>query len=235
MEVLDKLMEEAGDALKIMCLAPEIPGNSEIIKILFQSGVIPAFGHSNADYDQTRRGVDEGIRHMTHFFNAMSSLHHRNPGPVAAALENQDVSVELICDSHHLHPSLIRMVYNLKDHSKIVCITDGISATGLPEGIYTYNNKKYSSKDGLASYLDGTLIGSTMSIRNIAMNFMNFTGAGFQEAIETVTINPARILGVSDRKGSIDVGKDADIVLIDRSFNVHYTIIAGRLIYQKEH
>ena len=104
---------------------------------------------------------------------------------------------------------------------------------GLPEGTYIYNKKKYTSKGGLARYLDGTLIGSTMSLLNIVRNFSDFTGAGFKEAIDTVTANPAQILGIGNRKGSIQNGKDADIVLIDPSFEVRYTIIAGKTVYQK--
>ncbi len=232
--ILDEILNETGDALKIMCVAPEIPGNERIIRQLRDAGIIAAFGHSDAGYEETRKGFSMGINHVTHLFNAMRPLHHREPGPLAAIFEEPGINTELIVDSHHVHPSLVRMAWKLRNKSEIACITDGISGMGLPEGTYTYNKKQYTSKDGLARYLDGTLIGSTMSLLNIVRNFIDFTGAGFKEAIDTVTVNPARILGIGNRKGSIQNGKDADIVLIDPSFDVQYTIIAGNTVYRKK-
>ena len=231
--ILENILNESADALRIMCLAPEIPGNENIIKRLNENGVIAAFGHSDADYEEARRGFDSGISHVTHLFNAMRPLHHRNPGPLAAVFENSSVSFELISDGHHLHPALIRMVRRLANPGNIVCITDGISGMGLPDGIYTYNNREYRSEEGLARYLDGTLIGSTMSLSHIIKNFMDFTGAGFRESIETVTLNPARILKIDNRKGSLEKGKDADIVLIDKMFDIRYTIIGGKTVYNR--
>lgn len=230
--VLRRIFDETGSALKIMCLAPEIPGNQEIIRRLREKDIIAAFGHSDADYDETIKGFKMGISHVTHLYNAMSPLHHRRPGPLAAIFENDDITVELISDSHHIHPSLVRMAAKLKGTRNITGITDGISGLGLPDGLYTYNNRKYLSRDGLAKYLDGTLIGSTMSLLKIAKNFMDFTDSGIKEAIDTVTINPARILGIQDHKGSVETGMDADIVLIDSSFTVQYTIIDGKTVYR---
>ena len=231
--ILENILNESAGALRIMCLAPEIPGNENIIKLLNENGIIAAFGHSDAEYEEARRGFDSGISHVTHLFNAMRPLHHRNPGPLAAVFENPSVSFELISDGHHVHPALLRMVRRLANPRNIVCITDGISGMGLPDGIYTYNNREYRSEEGLARYLDGTLIGSTMSLSAIIKNFMDFTGAGFRESIETVTLNPARILKIDNRKGSLEKGKDADIVLIDKRFEIHYTIIGGKTVYKK--
>ena len=233
-EVLDKILDQTGNALKMMCVAPEIPGIAKIIEKLISSGVKVAFGHSDADYDQTRQGFEMGINHVTHLFNAMRSLHHRDPGPLAAIFEKPEISVEFIGDSHHIHPGLFKMVWDLKGPQNIACVTDGISGTGLPEGTYIYNNKSYTSKNGLARYLDGTFIGSTMGLIKIVSNFKTFTNCTFKEAIDTVTLNPARILGVDREKGSIEEGKDADIVLIDRDFNVKCTIIAGKIVYQNQ-
>lgn len=229
-KVLDDILNISGDHLKLMCLAPEIPGNLKLIKLLRDNNIIAAFGHSDADYEEVKKGFDAGISHVTHFFNAMRPLHHRDPGPIPAILENKNLSVELIADSHHVHPSLINLVRKMKPPGKIVCITDGISGTGLPEGIYTYNNRQYESKNGLASYLDGTFIGSVMSLAEVLKNYMVFTGSSLKEAVDTVSINPARLLGVDDRKGSIESAKDADIVLLDNEYNVRKTIIAGKEI-----
>jgi N-acetylglucosamine-6-phosphate deacetylase len=232
LKILDQILEETGDALKMMCVAPEIPGIGKIIEHLLKNNVIVAFGHSDADYKQTKEGFRMGINHVTHLFNAMRSLHHRDPGPLAAIFEDQKISIELIGDSHHVHPALFKMVWALKGPHNIACITDGISGMGLPEGTYVYNNRKYTSKDGLARYLDGTFIGSTMNLLKIAKNFKSFSGSTFSEAIDTVSINPARILGIDQTKGSLEAGKDADIVLIDASFKVRNTIISGKIVYQ---
>ncbi len=229
-DILDNLLDVAGKALKLMCVAPEIRGISKMIKLLLDNGIRVSFGHSDAGYEDTLKGFDMGISHVTHLFNAMRPLHHRDPGPLAAIFETSHISAELIADSYHVHPSLIKMTHKLKTNCKIVCITDGISGMGLPEGKYRYNDREYISEGGLARYVDGTFIGSTMNLMQILSNFMKFTGCSLPEAIDTVTINPARIAGVENRKGSLEVGKDADIVLITPSLNVSKTIIAGKII-----
>ena len=127
---------------------------------------------------------------------------------------------------------MVNLAARLAERRNIACITDGISGMGLPEGTYKYNNREYISKNGLARYLDGTLIGSTMGLGNIAKNFMNFTGCSLKEAIDTVTVNPARILGIESSKGSLEAGKDADIIIIDQDFNIKNTIIAGNSVYK---
>jgi N-acetylglucosamine-6-phosphate deacetylase len=230
-DVLGNILDKTGNSLRMMCVAPEIPGIANIIERLIAANVVVAFGHSDADYMQTRKGFDMGISHVTHLFNAMRPLHHREPGPIAAIFENQAVSVELIGDGHHVHPSLFSIVRNLRNPDKLVCVSDGISGMGLPDGIYVYNNKKYISENGLARYLDGTFIGSTMNLAKIIKNFKAFTNCTLKDAINTVTLNPARILGIDKQKGSLNEGKDADIVLIDPDFNVQYTIIAGKTVY----
>ena len=232
--VLDRILEQSGNFIKIMTVAPELPGIHKIIKTLINNNIVPAFGHSNADYEETKKGFDMGIKHVTHMFNTMKPLHHRDPGPVGAIYENPDISAELIADSHHIHPTLIGMTEKLIGSKKIICITDGISGMGLPDGKYTYNNKPYISERGLARYLDGTFIGSTMSLMNIVNNYILFTGCNLKDAIDTVTLNPARLLGIDAEKGSIETGKDADIVIADRSFNIRYTIVAGKIVYQSQ-
>ncbi len=231
-DLLEKIMEESAGSLRMMVVAPEIPGTDSIIGRLTNAGIIAAFGHSDAGYEETRQGFDAGISHVTHLFNAMRPLHHRNPGPLAAIFENPQISFELIADSHHIHPGMVNLAARLAERRNIACITDGISGMGLPEGTYKYNNREYISKNGLARYLDGTLIGSTMGLGNIAKNFMNFTGCSLKEAIDTVTVNPARILGIESSKGSLEAGKDADIIIIDQDFNIKNTIIAGNSVYK---
>ncbi len=224
---LDEIFEATGDSLKMMTIAPELPGNLEIIRELVRQRVVAAFAHSDADYDQTLSGFDAGIDHITHIFNAMPPLHHRQPGPLTAIFEHPSITAQIISDGHHLHPRIVDLISRLLGKHRCVCITDGMQAQGLPEGRYLYNGKEYEAKNGAARYLDGTLIGSTMSLGAIALKFMEFTRCTLREAIDTVSIVPARVLGIDSRKGSLDAGKDADIVLLDENLSVSDTFIAG--------
>ncbi len=230
---LNEILEATGRSLKMMTIAPEIPGNLEIIKKLVANNVVASFAHSDADYVQTKKGFDAGISHVTHIFNAMRPLHHRSPGPLTAIFENEKIPVQIISDGHHLHPSIVNLVYRLVGADRCICITDGMHGIGLPDGIYTYNGKKYESKEGAAKYPDGTLIGSTMSLGNIAFQFMKFTGCSLEKAIDSVTKNPAKLLGIYDKKGSIDLGKDADIVFLNEDHSVFMTIVNGEVVYQE--
>jgi N-acetylglucosamine-6-phosphate deacetylase len=230
---LDEIFDATGDSLKMMTVAPELPGNLDIVRTLVQRGVVVSFGHSDASYEETKRGFDAGIRHVTHFLNAMPPLHHRSPGPVLAIFDDERVTLQIISDGHHLHPGIVRLIYQLAGLGRCVCITDGIGGMGLPEGRYVYNGREYDSRSGAARYLDGTLIGSTLSLLDVASKFMEFTGCSLRAGIESVTMNPARALGLDSSKGSIEIGKDADIVLLEDSRLVFATIVCGRLCYQK--
>lgn len=230
---LDEILDDTGGALRMMTIAPELEGHLDAIRMLVQNKVVASFGHSDATYEQTKKGFDAGINHVTHIFNAMPPLHHREPGPLSAIFENKNVSAQIISDGHHLHPSIINMIYKLLGAERCVCITDGVQGMGLHEGRYVYNGKKYESRNGAARYMDGTLIGSTMSLGNIALKFKEFTGRSLREAIDTITINPAKLLKIDDRKGSIDKGKDADIVLFDDDYSIYATLVSGKVVYKK--
>ncbi|MDW7682094.1 MAG: N-acetylglucosamine-6-phosphate deacetylase, partial [bacterium] len=219
--------------LKMMTVAPELPGNLKIIEQLAKLHIIASFGHSDATYEETQQGINSGIRHVTHLFNAMPPLHHRSPGPIPAIIENQRISVQLIADGVHLHPAIIRWVNQYIGSDRIICITDGIQAIGMPEGRYVYNGRDYISKNGAARYLDGTLIGTALPLNQIARRFKNFTHCTLQQAVDTVSLNPARLLGLENQKGSLDIGKDADLVLMDQNFNVSMTLIDGKIVYRK--
>ncbi|MGE5457755.1 MAG: N-acetylglucosamine-6-phosphate deacetylase [Methanococcaceae archaeon] len=232
-EKLQEILDILQGTLKMMTIAPELPGNLELIKQLTSQGVIASFAHSEADYEETLRGFEAGISHVTHIFNAMRPISHRNPGPLPAIFEQQGITAQIISDGHHIHPSIVNMLYKLLGKEGCICITDGMPGIGLPEGSYLYNGKEYESKQGAARYLDGTLIGSTMSLPDITMKFMEFTGCSLESAVNAATINPARLLKIEDRKGSIEPGKDADIVIFDGDKSVFTTLINGQVAYQK--
>jgi N-acetylglucosamine-6-phosphate deacetylase len=233
-EKLDEIFSVTGDALKMMTIAPEMPGNLNIIKTLVNYDVIASFAHSDATYEETIRGFEAGINHVTHIFNAMPPIHHRKPGPLTAIFEHDEITVQIISDGHHLHPSIVRLVHRIIGGDRCICITDGMHGIGLPEGMYLYNGREYESKDGAARYLDGTLIGSTMSLGEIAVKFMNFSGCTFETAIKTVSGIPAKLLGIDNKKGSLQPGKDADIVVLDDDYSVYGTIVEGSLVHMKE-
>ncbi len=229
----DEILQMTGDALKIMTIAPELPGNLDIIHQLAANDVVASFGHSDANYEEIKLGIDAGITHVTHLFNAMQSLHHRAPGPLLAIFENASIKAEIISDGHHLHPGVVGLAFRLLGLERCVCVTDGVPATGLPDGQYSYNGKAYESLRGTARYLDGTLIGTTLGLGQIAQRFMEFTGCSLATAIDTATKVPAKLLGLEDKKGSIEVGKDADLVLLDSDYSVWATIIGGKVAYRK--
>jgi N-acetylglucosamine-6-phosphate deacetylase len=232
--LLQSIREQSHKNLKIMTVAPEVEGIERIIDFLRQHDIIAALGHSNADYETANHAYKNGVSHITHSFNAMTGLHHREPGPVVAAVEYSHVYAEVICDGVHIHPAIVNMIYKLFGTERIVCITDGIAGMGLPDGTWMYDGREYISKGGIARYPDGTLIGTTQSLLQLALNFKRFSGCHLQQAFDTVTLNPARVLGIDKQKGSLSVGKDADLLLLDADFSVYTTVIDGNIVYQKD-
>ena len=219
--------------LKIMTIAPELAGNLDIIRQLVNARIIASFGHSNATYEETLKGFDAGISHVTHLFNAMPSLHHRAPGPLLAIFKMGGPSFQIIPDGVHLHPRVLKFVFEIIGMKRCVTITDGMRAMGLPDGIYIYNGKEYESKNGTARYSDGTLIGTALGLIQMVLRLMEFSDCSLETAIKTVTENPARLLGIEDKKGSIAVGKDADFVVLDHDYSVWSTIVNGKIVFQK--
>ena len=217
-----------------MTIAPEVDGALDVIRELVNRGVVASFGHSNANYEETKAGLVAGISHVTHIFNAMRPLHHRDPGPVPAIFEQPDVTVQVICDGIHLHENMVRYIYRQFGDERCICITDGMRATDLPEGRYVYYGKEYESRGGVARYLDGTLIGTTYSLHQMMLNFLDFTDCSLEAAVSATASNPAKVLGIDDRKGTLAVGKDADLVVLDQDRSVWATIIGGRITYRKE-
>ena len=233
-ERLSEIFDLLGNGLKMMTIAPEIDGSRNVITELLKHGCIPSFGHSKANYRQAKEAFAKGVEHVTHVFNAMLPLHHREPGPLLALLESDRVTVQIISDGVHLHPAVVRFLYRSVGIDRCICITDGIQAVGLPEGKYQYNGREYISRDGVARYGDGTLIGTALALNEIGARFKKYTGCSLQEAVNSISLNPARLLGIDHRKGSIEPGKDADLVVMNSDFSVQMTIIGGKIVYDKE-
>jgi len=231
---LQEIRDLLGNKLKMMTIAPEIKGGMKLIKDLKSNNIVPALGHTNATYEETKKAFDAGMDHVTHIFNAMPALHHRKPGPLLAIFESETTSAQIISDGVHLDPNVVNYLYKTLGNERCICITDGIQAIGLPDGRYKYYGREYIKKEGTARYLDGTLIGTTLDTGTIAFKFQEFTGCTLENAINTVTKNPAKVLGLQDKKGSLEKGQDADLVLLNSDHSVHTTFVEGKLVYQQK-
>ena len=219
------------DIIKIITLAPEEDKDFlEIKRMADETDVVVSMGHTSADYKTAMESSKNGVKHATHLFNAMTPMTHRAPGVVGAAL-NSDVSCELIVDTYHVDPALYEMVYKMKGR-KLCFITDCLPAGGLPEGEYTLGGAKIIYKNNLCKLEDGTIAGSVLKLNKGVWNVYNNSNIPLYECVNCATINPARAIGVADRKGSIEVGKYADIVILDNEFNVKKTIIGGVVRYE---
>jgi len=231
--VLDEIQHITDGHLSMMTIAPELPESRQIIGSLVDSNTIASFGHSNATYEQTLDGFDTGISHVTHLFNAMTSIHHRAPGPLVAIFESEHITAQVITDGVHIHPAVLKFAYEKLGPDRTFPITDGMQAIGLGDGMFIYNGIKYESKAGAARYKDGTLIGTAIGLSQIIERLIKFTDCPLDTAIRTVTQNPAELLELQDKKGTITVGKDADLILLDDNLSVHTTIVAGKIVFQK--
>ena len=222
---------EYKDVIKYITLAPEMDDDfAAIKKIAANSDVVMSMGHTDAKFETAYASVDAGIKSTTHLFNAMSALNHRNPGVVGAAFA-RDVYAELIVDTYHVDKALFPIVMKQKG-DKLIFITDCLPAGGLPEGEYTLGGQKVVYRDNLCKLPDGTIAGSVLKLNKGVWNVYSNTDAPIWECVKCASLNPATALGINDKKGSIEVGKDADIIITDNEFNVVKTIIGGTVRYE---
>lgn len=225
------LIRDFKDIIRLVTFAPELPGSEEFIEYCRQNDIILSFGHSAASYEQAIEAISQGVSHMTHTFNGMPRLHHRDPGIVGAAM-NSAVTCELIVDNMHLHTAIPEIMLKIKGSDKIVLVTDAIRACGMPEGNYDLGGQQVHVKDGKAALADGGLAGSVLTMNTALKNFVEITGLPLSEAIKAVTTNPASVIGISDRKGRLEPGMDADLTVFDVSFDILYTFVKGKLVYK---
>ena len=227
-------VKEYADIIKTITLAPETDENdfAAIREITRDTDVVVSMGHTSADYATAMAGVAAGVRHVTHLFNAMTPLAHRAPGVVTAAL-NADVSCELIVDTFHVDPCFYDMLWKLKGR-KLCFITDCLPAGGLPEGEYTLGGQKIIYRGIVCRLEDGTVAGSILHLNHGVWNVYTHSTIPLWECVNGASLNPATAIGVADRKGSLEVGKDADIIITDDRFEVQKTIIGGVVQYETE-
>lgn len=227
-----KFVKEYADIIKIITLAPECDTDdfAAIREISRDTDVVISMGHTSADYNTAMASTTAGVKHVTHLFNAMTPLAHRAPGVVTAAF-NSDVTTEVIVDTFHVNSCFYDLLYKIKGR-KLCFITDCLPAGGLPYGEYTLGGTKIIYNDIVCRLEDGTVAGSVLPLNKGVWNVYTNSNIPLNECVNGATLNPATAIGVDDRKGSLDVGKDADIIITDDSFNVLKTIIGGEIRYE---
>lgn len=221
------LLKDYYDVVEIVSLAPEINGALDLIKDLTEHNITSSAGHSAASYEDFQLAYKAGMDHFTHLYNAMTGLHHRNPGLVGAALDSE-ATVELIVDLIHHHQAVDRFTIKAKGVDKVILVSDGMEATGLKEGEYELGGQKVIVKDGAARLESGVLAGSVLTLDQAVRNLMEVTRLSIPEIFKMVTLNPARKLNLDHRLGRIKEGYQADLVLFDQKFSVKKSFINGR-------
>jgi N-acetylglucosamine-6-phosphate deacetylase len=225
-EMLDRFWQASRAAIRMMTIAPELPGSEATIRHARDLGVLSSLGHSDASYDQARSAMSAGAVHATHTFNAMRALDHRDPGILGAILTEDALSADIIVDGVHLDPCIVRLFLTAKGPELAILITDAISATGMPDGRYRLGAFEIELRGDRCNY-QGKLAGSVLTLDRAVRNVMGFAGWSLQQAVRLATLNPARLLGVSSERGMIAAGRVADLVVLSPEGEVVQAIIRG--------
>lgn len=227
---VDAMLGDNKDILKMLALSPELDGSDKLISDLRARGVVCAIGHTGADYDCAVKAIEQGCTMMTHFYNAMTPLKHRDPGVVGAVLEGRGADIQLICDFVHVHPAAINVAIKCAGKEHTIMISDAISGTGLGDGVYDLGGLEVFVNSGVARIAGGALAGSTLTL-DTAMKNMVSIGYSIEDVSKFLSYNPAKALGFEDKKGLIKDGYDADLIIIDDDFNVCKTFVNGKCVY----
>ncbi|MEU6918279.1 N-acetylglucosamine-6-phosphate deacetylase [Streptomyces olindensis] len=226
-----KLIDAARGRAAMVTLATELPGGLDSVRLLSEHGVIAAVGHTDATYEQTVQAIDAGATVATHLFNAMPPLGHRSPGPIAALLEDDRITVELINDGTHLHPAALQLAFHRAGAHRVAFITDAMDAAGFGDGRYWLGPLEVEVADGVARLAaDGTIAGSTLTLDRAFQRAVAVDGLSVEDAVRALSATPARLLGMSDRIGSLEPGKDADLVLLDAAFELKGVMRRGEWV-----
>jgi len=232
---LNDLYDTSHHSIRLVTFAPEEDSDFELLRELTSKGVIASIGHSDADYQTTQHAIKAGITHVTHLFNGMSGLHHRDPGVVGAVLLAEDVYVEIIPDNIHFHKDLLPMVYKMTGLNRLLVITDGMRAKGMPDGLYHLGgNEVEVLNKQCVQRKTGSLAGSVLNMNTARKNIEEWLTLSLVEQIRVVSLNQAEHLGIDNRKGSIALGKDADIVWLNEEGEVEKTFCLGNLAFEKD-
>lgn len=230
--LLGKWQKLADGGIKILTLAPELPDALSLIHAAISHNIIPSIGHTAATYEETCQGIEAGARYGTHLFNAMSGLHHRNPGAAGALLEDDRVTTELIIDGIHLAPSIVRLAVKCKGLERLLLVTDATRAKCLKNGEYDLGGQTVILEKGAVRLKSsGVLAGSVLSLNHALKNACDYTGLDLAYFIPSVSSIPAQLLGLQEKIGEIALYKNANFVILNKHFDVQYTVREGRVIY----
>lgn len=234
--ILEEMLDLGGGTIVEMTIAPELPGALELIHTLSRAGVIASLGHSNATLTDVLRAIDHGASHVTHFFNAMSPVDHREPGLAGTALFSPDLSVEVIPDGFHIHPWILGLIVQNKSAALTCLITDAMHMTGSEDGEYESLGQRVRLEHGRLSLADrpSTLAGSVLTMDRAAANMIAMVGMSLSDAVTMASTTPAAVLGLENRKGRIEPGYDADITILDRVYSAESTIVGGEIVYLRD-
>jgi N-acetylglucosamine-6-phosphate deacetylase len=227
--LFDRFWQAAEGKINLMTIAPELHGAAELIAHATALGVRCSMGHSDARACEAEVGYVAGARSATHTFNAMRAIDHREPGLAAYVLDKRSLFAEIICDGIHVDPLIVRLYFKAKDDDRIILVTDGISATGMPDGTYKLGDMEVEVRDGRCTS-DGTLAGSVLTLDRGVQNLMEFTGASLKTAVAAASRNPSQLMNIGDSWGSLHVGGAANITVLSPSAEVMETFLAGRAI-----
>lgn len=230
-EVFKKYQDASGDCVRIVTLAPEVEGSTELIKYLVSQNIVASIGHTNATYVDVKKAVEVGATNLTHTYNAMKPLHHREVGTVGSGFLFDELNCECICDGIHVSGPAIQLLHKNKPADKMTLITDAMRAKHMPDGVSELGGQVVIVKNGEARLENGTLAGSVLKMNNAVKNVMKFLNLPLEEVVKLASQNPAKNLGVFDQMGSIKEGKRADFVILDKNLNVVQTVRNGKVIY----
>ncbi|MFI8001649.1 N-acetylglucosamine-6-phosphate deacetylase [Streptomyces sp. NPDC086010] len=226
-----KLLDAARGTARMVTLATELPGGIESVRLLAEHGVIAAVGHTDASYEQTVEAIDAGATVATHLYNAMPAIGHRTPGPVSALLEDERVTVELINDGTHLHPAAFGLAYHHAGADRVALITDAMDAAGAGDGHYELGPLAVEVRDGVARLVEGgSIAGSTLTLDTAFRRAVRIDRIPVEDVVQSISATPARLLGMYDRIGSLEPGKDADLVVLDADFTLRGVMRRGEWI-----
>lgn len=225
------LVQLSNGKMKMVSLAPEMEGAIDIITFLKSEGITVAMAHTNSTFQEAKKGIDYGSTVATHLFNGMRNFTHREPGIIGASLIDDRVFCEIIYDRIHLHDASVEIALKMKGVDKIILVSDAMRAAGLEDGDYELGGQKVIVREGAARLENGSLAGSTLNLRDAVYNMVHFLNISIQDAIRMASLTPAKAIGVDNMKGSIEIGKDADLILLDNNINITATIVGGNFLW----
>ncbi len=233
-EKFKKWQEMSGNKIRTITMAPEHDTDGSFIQELASQGVNVSAGHTDANFEGIKRAIPYGLHQLTHLCNQMNGIHHRDIGAVGAAFQLEDLQAELIADGVHVASEMLQLIYRNVGSDQLILITDAMRAKGLPDGDYELGGQPVIVSDGKAVLENGTLAGSILKMRDAAKRMLELNDADIRDIIKMTAVNPAKQVGVYDRKGSITKGKDADLLLVDDDLNIQYSLCRGTIAYKGE-